>query len=385
MNNFWTLVALEYKKFLLKKYIIFGIIVTLFISMLASGIGIFINEVEEINGVSVNAYENYKTQKNVISELNGRLIDTELILEASRGYVENPTKYGAIYHLLEEYNPNLTIEDFINMSEEDASLFYENREKMLESVFDNEEVWSEEQKEYVLSKNQDVDTPFEFQYAFGYKTYLGTPSMVVLLLAFFLLSFIISPIFSYEYNKNMDSLILTTKNGKKSLIYAKIFATFTIGALLTLGFMLFSLITTLLIYGFDGWSGQIQLYVNYAVYNFTFKQTVILLLVTSTLGGVFQAALCMVVSAFTEKAIVPMTVSIIAIALSGSFTGVPVLEKILMFLPQSISRFDFLIQPVVFNFFGVSVMFYQALFIVVIPMIALFGVITFNRFKNYQG
>ncbi len=385
MNNFWTLVALEYKKFLIKKSIIIAIIVTFMVSLMVSGIGILINEVVDENGDYINAYEDYKADKIIISELNGREFNKELILEASKGYDENPIMYGEVYRILKNAKSDFTINDFKNMSEEEASMFYDYRKKVIEDTLISSDTWNEKQTEYVLSINESVNEPFVFQYANGYKSFLGVTLMVIILIAFFLISFIISPVFSYEYNKNMDSLILTTKNGKKSVIYAKIFVTFTIGAFLTLALMCFSLLVTLGIYGFDGGLGQIQLYVNFSVYDFTFIQVVALLFVTATIGGIFHASLCMVVSAFTEKSIIPMTVSIIAIAMSGSFSGVPILEKVLMFLPQSISRFDYVIQPVVFNFFGMSFMFYQALFIIVIPIIILFGVITFNRFKNYQG
>lgn len=75
----------------------------------------------------------------------------------------------------------------------------------------------------------------------------------------FLIVIAIAPIFSEEYGKGMDSLILTSRFGKTKCARAKILSAFLFSLLLTGGILLLNMLAFLLTYGTEGWDASIQL------------------------------------------------------------------------------------------------------------------------------
>lgn len=81
----------------------------------------------------------------------------------------------------------------------------------------------------------------------------------IVLMAGIVLIIVISPIFSDEYTSGMDALILTSKNGPRRCVTAKIMASFVFAfgyavMILTLSFLMFYIGN-----GFEGWDTDIQL------------------------------------------------------------------------------------------------------------------------------
>lgn len=81
----------------------------------------------------------------------------------------------------------------------------------------------------------------------------------IIMMAGIVLIIVISPIFSDEYTSGMDALILTSKNGRRRCVTAKIIASFLFAfgytaIILMLSFFMFYIGT-----GFEGWDTHIQL------------------------------------------------------------------------------------------------------------------------------
>lgn len=139
----------------------------------------------------------------------------------------------------------------------------------------------------------------DFIYSFGF-VFMG--AMVLLG---------ISPIFSDEYSNNMDSLILTTKNGKGLVITAKIIASITYVTVIGLFFSLLNLLTLginkgLLTYAIDELNNPLNSIYKYATtpYNFTIIQYYILQTIIFITGGIAFGLLVMFISSISSSGLI---------------------------------------------------------------------------------
>lgn len=406
MNNFGTLVGFEYKKILYKKSVIIAIVLAFAITIFACfamviGNG---NTQGDYYTDGMSNYESMQLDQSYGKALSGRELDSELILEASRayqkidrnvtpyfiteGYQKYARPYSSVYTLIDSayaHSGNaFNVDDFRNLSEEDASNYYTIREKQLRENLTNHPLWSSSDVDKVLELDKDVQKPFIMEYTDGYNRFFGL-SITTMMAVLFLISFMISPIFSGEYSEHTDSLILTAKNGKKSLIYAKIFTSISISFVMTLIFALSTYFTCMGIYGFDGTHAQIQLIIPLLTYDFTLLETTVILIMTSLLGAILHTTICIAISAVSKKTIMPMAISSILIV-AGMFGGLKIsfFEKARYFLPLTMGSFYDMITQLIVDFFGIDLPLYQAICIVSIIISILLSFISFKAFRNHQ-
>lgn len=407
MNHFWSLVGYEYKKLLCKKSVLLAGILAFAITIFGCFTMVIGSSNEQGNHFTENMsnYEAMLLDKSYAQAFAGRKLDTELILEASRAYqkvdinvptytkTESYQKYGRpyrdIYYLVDSAYASrgnaFNVQDFKDISEEEASNYYAIREHQLRENLTNNPSYSASDVEQILAMDKDVQKPFVMAYTDGYQRFFAL-SITTMMAILFLISLIISPIFSREYSRHTDSLILTSKNGKRSLIYAKIFASLSISTGVTMIFLMSMYLTCMGIYEFDGAHAQIQLLIPLLTYDWTLLETAGLLLGTSLLGGVLHTAICMSVSAYAKKTIMPMAVSTILIMI-GMFNGIqlPFFEEVRYFLPISMGSFyDTLSTPLIINWFGVGIPLYQAICIGACTMSALLIMATIRGFRRHQ-
>lgn len=407
MNNFWSLVGYEYKKLLFKKSVMIAVVLVLaftifscFMMVIGSG-----NTQGNYYTENMSNYESMLLDKSFEQAFAGRELNAELILEASRAYqkvdinvptyskTESYQKYGrpysSIFYLVDSAYARsgnaFGVEDFQNISEEEASNYYATREHQLRENLTNHPSYSESDIEQILAMDKDVKKPFMMAYTDGYQRFFALSSTTMMALLF-LLSLIISPIFSSEYSQHIDSLILTSKNGKRSLIYAKFFAAFSISVGLTFIFLMSTYLTCMGIYGFDGTSAQIQLLIPLITYDWTLLETTGILFITSLLGGALHTVICMSVSAYAKKTIMPMAVSMLLIILS-MLPGIqlPFFEEAQYFLPLMMGSFyGTLSTPLIIHWFGVGIPLYQAICIGACVMSILLIIATIRGFRRHQ-
>lgn len=405
MNNFWTLVKFEYKKLLFKKAVIISAILA-FIVIIFSCFAMVMgnNSQGDYSNTSMSNYEAMQMYKNYEKQLAGRALDGTLILEASKAYqkvdknaptyseTENYQKYAlpysSVYTLIRpvysSYKDTFSLYDFQNLSEEDANNYYTIRETQLRKSLINNPLCSESDVNKILEMDKEVQKPFILEYTDGYQRFLAL-SVTTMAIILFLIGFIISPIFSGEYNKETDNLILSSKNGKKSFIYAKIFAAISISFSITAIFILSAYFTCMGIYGFDGTNAQIQLLLPSLTYDFTILEATIVLIVTSLLGAIFQTSICMAVSSVSKASILPMSISCILIAIV-MFNGTQNIffDLLRLFLPLSMGIFYDIMTQLIFDFFGIAIPLYQATGIVAVFISILLFFISFKAFKHHQ-
>ncbi|ONI46229.1 hypothetical protein AN641_01995 [Candidatus Epulonipiscioides gigas] len=404
MNNFWYLVGFEYKKIFIRKSFIVAFIITLFFIVFSCATMVMgKNSMSDYSNTNLTNYEEMLLLKQYGQELSGRALDTKLILEASDAYKNIPTNLDVPYMLSEEYltyalpyssildlidatysksSDRFEYTDFQNISNEDAENFYQIRTEQYRTNLENNPLFSDENVEAVINLDQKVEKPIIIQYDTGYERFMAL-SMTNVLTIMMLIAFIVSPIFSDEYQKGIDNLILTSKNGKKSQSFAKIFTAVSISVIISIISLLVCYYTLMLIYGFEGANSAIQNYIGPLTYNFTMLDCVILLIITTCFGGFLLTGFSLCLSSIFKQSVISLALSV-AIVLFGMM-NINGLEKVRYFLPIAMgSFFDVIAVQFSFNIFGVTIWLYQAVCIVAFMVGSLFLVLAYRNFKNHQ-
>lgn len=327
MSIFWNLVRFEYKKALIKK----GAILAMILGILLAGISVFGtiigNEYNQDGEMQRSNYEGMLLDREYQLQLSGRALDENLILEAADGYAKVPLlhtsgrytdtreyeeyarKYVRIYSICRMvYNApsvRFDLEDFQSLSEDTAKNFYDIRRERMEQRIMHTGM-SERAKAYTIELDRQLNTPFTFEYAGGYQRFL-TIIYTTAMLGTGVITILFASIFSGEYDSGADELILSSRHGKRVLIYAKIFVVFSFTAAY-IGFLtLLTYTECMLLYGTEGKNAAIQMFGMSFPYAMTVGQSVVIyclsllaacflsLAVTALLSSVFKTSFWVIV------------------------------------------------------------------------------------------
>lgn len=401
MNNFWDLVRFEYKKIFVRKSV--WIAVALAVAATAASVcGLIIGR-NPVTGMS--NYEEMLMDKEYKMALSGRPLDGALILEASRAYQTVPDDvypysdseeyqryarpYSSVYALIDsayaERGHGFNIDSLQTISAEDAYSYYEKRITQYRLNLENNPMYTQENVDRVIEADSRVQKPFIMAYTDGYERFFSfttTNAFVVM----FLIAFMLSPMFVNEYSQNTDSLILASKNGKTSQIYAKIFTGVSSGILLSAVFLMAGYLLCMYIYGFEGADSPIQLHVPLLTYHFTMLETVAILFITTILGSLLMTGICLCLSSVMNNSIVVLAVNVIVILL-GMFNGIfpGSAEKIRYFLPSPMGTyFDVILKQYSWNIFGVEIWLYQAVCVTAAAAGSLLLLLAYRNFRRHQ-
>lgn len=401
MNNFWNLVGFEYKKIFVRKSVWVAVSLAL-ITTVVSSFGLIIG-INPATGKS--NYAEMLVDKKYELALSGRPIDGNLILEASKAYQTIPSDvypysdskeyqlyarpYSSVYTLIDsayaERGQRFNIDYLQTISEEDAHAYYEKRIAQYRLYLENNPSFTQENMDRVLENDNLVQKPFIMAYTDGYERFFDF-STTYAFIVMFLIAFILSPLFVNEYSQNMDSLILSSKNGKSSQIHAKIFTGISFSIVLTASILLIGYLICMCIYGFEGTSSPIQLHIPLLTYNFTMLEVVMVLFATTILGGLLMTGICLCLSSAVNHAIVVLAVSVMVILL-GMFDGIfpSFAEKVRYFLPSPMGTyFDVILNQYAWTIFGINIWLYQAVCIVAVVVSSLLLLLTYRNFKRHQ-
>ena len=401
MNNFWTLVGFEYKKIMLKKSIWVCVILALVSTIFAvSGIVIGTNPV-----TGMSNYDEMLMDKKYAQHLSGRVLDGDLILEASHAYQKIPSDvypysnskeyqiyarpYSSIFNFVDSAyttrNFPFGYKEFMQIPKDLATSYYEKRIEQYRLNLENNPNFSPQNIERIIEIDKNVKKPFTMEYTFGYERFftLSTTNAFIIM---FLVAFILSPIFVNEYSQKTDSLILASKNGKRSQILAKIFTGVSFSILLTLFLSLLGYVLCMLIYGFDGANAPMQLHMPLITYNFTMIELVILLCVTTAFGSLLMTGICLFLSSVANRSIVVLAISI-TIILLGMFNNIfpNSIHKVKFFFPSAMGTyFDVILHQYSWNILGIDLWLYQAVCFVALVIGSSLLIVSYHKFKNHQ-
>lgn len=112
----------------------------------------------------------------------------------------------------------------------------------------------------------------------------------------------LAPIFSAEYSRRTDSLLLSSKYGKSNLIYAKIKSGLLFALIAWATITVLNIVLIMTLYGVTGWEAHWQNWViDWAPFAWNQGQVTLVALLTSLLGAVFLALTIMLISAFAKS------------------------------------------------------------------------------------
>ncbi|MBR6637292.1 MAG: ABC transporter permease, partial [Lachnospiraceae bacterium] len=224
-----------------------------------------------------------------------------------------------------------------NVFSVDAKTLYELREAYIENMWD-EYYLTEGEKEYWRDKKAEVETPLTYEYTYGStKTIVEVYTCSALMLLFVAVA--LAAVFSDEYNKGMDKLIMSTRYGKARTYFAKISAGVVFAFVGAMLIVLSGAVPTLLIYGAEGMDAAIQLYMEVSPFPMTVGEVLIAFFLIYIVAAFLYAALTMFFSQVFKNSITSMGI-MVAFMLVEMCLSVPahlrVLAQIFDLLPSNV-------------------------------------------------
>ncbi|MBS4208640.1 ABC transporter permease [Bacillus sp. FJAT-50079] len=134
----------------------------------------------------------------------------------------------------------------------------------------------------------------------------------------FMLIIGISPIFSKEYSSGMDQFLLSSKYGRSKAVTAKLLAAMIFTLPVIVGWIAYSVATSLYAYGNHGWNAPLQsIHAHYyAPYPLTLGESYVIMLFMHTIAAISFALIIVFVSAICKRVLTSLLVS-------GFIFGIP--------------------------------------------------------------
>ena len=161
-------------------------------------------------------------------------------------------------------------------------------------------------------------------------TYPYTVGMVILIA--------LAPLFSGEYARKTDALLLSSQDGKKNLAYIKIMAG-SIAALAVWGILtLVNLLLVFTVFGTTGWEAFWQNWlVDVAPFPWSQGQATVAAALTSLLGVLFFAQIVMLISSMSKNQFVSLVIGAVLLLfpmIDFAFTNIGIMNALYNFLPS---------------------------------------------------
>ena len=222
------------------------------------------------------------------------------------------------------------------VSAEDAKQVYDKRISNLKEWLDSgEETFTEGQKNYLIHQHESLKTPFYYKYVDGWSALLQNISTFILILAL-IIGFLVSGIFSDEFQAKADSIFFSSKLGRNKAILSKMGAGFLITSVFYIVFVLLYTFIVLWALGADGANCPIQLDLWRSIYNITFFQAYLLIAAGGYIGTLFASTLSMLVSAAARSTATAIIVPFILLCAFPFLSRIITLPQICSFFPDQL-------------------------------------------------
>lgn len=223
-----------------------------------------------------------------------------------------------------------------NVSSDEVKHVYERRISTLKEWLDSgEETFSEKQKNFLIQQYEDLETPFYYEYVDGWAALLQNISTFILLLAL-VIGFFVSGIFSDEFNTKADAIFFSTKLGRNRGILSKMGAGFCIISVFYASFVFLYTLIVLSVLGADGANCPIQLDLWRSVYNITFLQAYLFIVIGGYIGTLLASTLAMFVSAITRSTQTAIIVPFIVLCAFPFLSRIITLPGLCSFFPDQL-------------------------------------------------
>ncbi len=165
------------------------------------------------------------------------------------------------------------IDEILKVDLENTEDFYTLRQNVIKESLNQDysgKTYTDQEKDYWIEKSSKVETPFEYDFYYGWSNTFNSYQMTVVTII--AVCICLSSIFSGEYQSGADNIILTSKYGKSKAITAKIIASIIFATIVFVIYLIFSVGSVLLMFGTDGWNLPIQIMNILSVYPLTFLE-----------------------------------------------------------------------------------------------------------------
>lgn len=223
-----------------------------------------------------------------------------------------------------------------NVSAREAGTVYDRRiSNLKEWLASGEERFTDSETDFLIKQYEDLDTPFYYEYFDGWGALLQGISTFILILAL-IIGFLVSGIFSDEFQIKADSIFFSSKLGRNKAILSKMGAGFLITTVFYVVFILLYTFIVLLTLGTDGANSPIQLDMWRSVYNITFFQAYLFIVAGGYVGTLFAAIIAMIVSASTHSTATAVIMPFIILCAFPFLSRVITLPQICSFFPDQL-------------------------------------------------
>lgn len=223
-----------------------------------------------------------------------------------------------------------------NVSEDEVGTIYERRISTLKNWLDSgEETFTTEEKNFLIQQYENLKTPFYYEYADGWSALLQNISTFILILAL-VIGFFVSGIFSDEFQTKADSIFFSTKLGRNKGVLSKMVAGFSIVSVFYILFIFLYTCIVLFVLGADGANCPIQLDLWRSVYNVTFLQAFLFIVLGGYVGTLFASLLAMLVSAITHSTTTAIIVPFIVLCAFPFLSRIMTLPQLCSFFPDQL-------------------------------------------------
>lgn len=406
MNLFFDLAGYEFKKILCRKrtVIVLTLVVLLgAVSVFGTIIGNYYYTDENGDEITVSRYDEEMIDRQYGEELSGRIIDADLIMEAVEAYSQvplngkmhyadtveyrnNARKYSSIYSIVRRVFMLNGVEDFQNLTREQAEQFDRIRKENEYYVMDNPDI-SENMQAYLQKCLDESPETLTYEESGGYYRFV-TIMYTTAMMAGAAIAIIISGIFSEEYASGADSLILSSKHGKGLVIGAKLFAAFVISAVLIILLTAINYAETMIVWGANGAGGQLILLGNMYPYNITIGQSAALYSICALAACLLFAAITAMLSAIFKTPF--NTIVIMAILLiAPMFLNIPDEAPIWVYclenlLPTNMMAFWGAMYEYQYEIFGLIIPPYVFIPIFAAAASCVCSVLAYRAFRKHQ-
>lgn len=222
------------------------------------------------------------------------------------------------------------------ITEEEAAQIYERRISNLKEWLESgEETFTDKEKAFLIKQYEELETPFYYEYMEGWSALLQVISTFILLLAL-VIGFLVSGIFSEEFQTKADSIFFSARLGRGRAILAKMGAGFVIVTVLYFVFILLYTGICLGVLGADGASCPIQIDMWRSFYNITIFQAYLLIVAGGYVGTLLASTAAMLVSALGRSQTVAVTVPFILLCAFPFLSRIVTLPQVFSFFPDQL-------------------------------------------------
>ena len=171
----------------------------------------------------------------------------------------------------------------------------------------------------------------------GWKALLEYAPTIIMLIVL-IMGFLVSGIFSSEFQLKADSIFFSTRLGRNRGTVAKIKAGFLMVTVIYWGVMLVYSAVVLISLGTDGASCAIQTGLGgwKSFYNISYLQDYLLTMIGGYLGSLFILTFSMLVTAKTRSTVLAVTIPFILLFIPSFLNGISILSNVLGLLPDQL-------------------------------------------------